>query len=152
MFVSVTAPDGTAAEREIPLLTAEYPAGAEQTVTLYVPNETGDGLDTVQVSITLSPQGILDALIAQGALPDGVQVNQMSQDGASLALDLNGAFAEAVSATGTTGEAMLVGSVVNSFLSAYGAETVTLTCDGAVLETGHTIYDEPLSLMSILSE
>ena len=47
---------------------------------------------------------------------------------------------------------MLVGSVVNSFLSAYGAETVTLTCDGAVLETGHTIYDEPLSLMSILSE
>lgn len=45
---------------------------------------------------------------------------------------------------GTSGENMLLGCVVNTFLDAYKAETVFITVDGGILESGHAIYDFPL--------
>ena len=36
---------------------------------------------------------------------------------------------------------MVVGSVVNTFLDAFQAESVYFTVDGQILESGHVIYD-----------
>ena len=44
---------------------------------------------------------------------------------------------------------MLLGSLVNTMLTCYNAKTLTLTVDGAVLETGHNVYDTPFTLMEL---
>ena len=38
----------------------------------------------------------------------------------------------------------MVGSLVNSIISAFGTDGVALTIDGSSLETGHEIYDYTL--------
>ena len=149
MFVSVTAPDGTAAEREIPLLTAEYPAGSTstgqetspetklQTITLYVPEDSARSLRAVEMELEVSPQGILDALIAQGALPKGVQVNSFTEQGGTLYLDLNDVYSAAFSEASMEGKRMLIVSVVDSFLNAYNVSAkIMITCDGVALDRG----------------
>lgn len=149
MFVSVTAPDGTAAEREIPLLTAEYPAGSTstgqetspetklQTITLYVPEDSARSLRAVEMELEVSPQGILDALITQGALPKGVQVNSFTEQGGTLYLDLNDVYSAAFSEASMEGKRMLIVSVVDSFLNAYNVSAkIMITCDGVALDRG----------------
>ena len=64
-----------------------------------------------------------------------------------LTLDMNDAYAEAVRSSGTTGEEMLVYSLVNTFASARNAESVMLTVDGKPLQSGHAIYDYALTPM-----
>jgi hypothetical protein len=39
---------------------------------------------------------------------------------------------------------MVLGSLVNTYLSAYQAETVLITVEGQILESGHVIYDFPM--------
>ena len=38
--------------------------------------------------------------------------------------------------------------LVNTFLANYSAETLTLTVDGAVPESGHAVYDLPMSFFA----
>lgn len=128
------------------------PAPAGEDVTLYLPDSQAEGLETVTETLELSPQALVDALAAHGALPEGVTVNDFSLESAEddrlhLTLDLSAAFREAVQSSGTAGELLLLGSVTDTFLTAYDASSMTLTCDGAALETGHNIYDLPLEFM-----
>ena len=39
----------------------------------------------------------------------------------------------------------MMGSVVNTLLAAYAAQSVCISCEGEIMETGHSIYDFPLS-------
>jgi len=39
----------------------------------------------------------------------------------------------------------MMGSLTNTVLDAYDADSLVLTVDGEVLETGHSIYDFELS-------
>ena len=59
-------------------------------------------------------------------------------------IGLIGAKQEQVSRMGTAGEYIMVGSLVNSIISAFGTDGVALTIDGSSLETGHEIYDYTL--------
>ena len=135
-------------------------------VTLYLPNDTADGFDTVEETVEASPQGIVDALIAHGVLPEGVTVDAFetvgdgveTQEGdvvsyevgeLSITLDLSEEFLSAVTGTGTAGETMVMGSLVNTMLTAYNAQTLTLTCGGEVVETGHAVYDEPMTFFEV---
>ena len=135
-------------------------------VTLYLPNDNADGFDTVEETVEASPQGIVDALIAHGVLPEGVTVDAFetvgdgveTQEGdvvsyevgeLSITLDLSEEFLSAVTGTGTAGETMVMGSLVNTMLTAYNARTLTLTCGGKVVETGHAVYDEPMTFFEV---
>ena len=135
-------------------------------VTLYLPNDNADGFDTVEETVEASPQGIVDALIAHGVLPEGVTVDafETMSDGVetqegdvvsyevgelSITLDLSEEFLSAVTGTGTAGETMVMGSLVNTMLTAYNARTLTLTCGGKVVETGHAVYDEPMTFFEV---
>ena len=59
--------------------------------------------------------------------------------------DLNDAFAAQLRSLGTTGEYFLVGGIVNTLLDAFDGTDVTLTVNGALLESGHEVYDTALT-------
>lgn len=117
--------------------------------TIYTPNENADGFyDTVILVDERNAQNIVAELIKENVLNEGIAVNSENLDGAQLQLDFNSAFRDQLVTYGTAGEKMMIGSVVNTFLSAYGAETVMITVDGEILESGHMIYDFPITFMN----
>lgn len=147
----------------------------EVEATLFLPNEQADGFEEVTETVAVEqgvPQGLIDALAAHGALPEGTIVNDfLLEDNSTttygedegpettvthtvgdtfwITMDISREYADALSSTGTAGEIMLLGSLVNTLLIFYQAETVTLTCDGAWIETGHNIYDQPIPFVEI---
>ena len=120
------------------------PSGGES-VVVYVPDEQGETLTPVGTDAEDdSDQALVDALITAGSLPEGVAVNSSSTTDGVLTLDMNAAYGDAVRSSGTTGENMLIYSLVNTFVQARGVGSVIITVDGAPLESGHEIYDYPL--------
>lgn len=137
-------------EEEAPLLlalnqTAEEEAGQPLEVELYQGNVNADGFDVQTCTLeTLNENTLVQLMIEKSVLPDTVKVLSFRREGTQLQLDLNAAFAEYVTTMGTAGEYLTVGSLVNTFLHAFGGETMTLTVEGKALETGHEIYDYAL--------
>ena len=86
----------------------------------------------------------MKVLIEKSVLPSDVQVlkcDKQTVDGVeSLDVDFNEAFGAYVCSMGTTGEYYTIGSVVNTFLDAYGCEKVKITVEGNTLESGHAEY------------
>lgn len=115
--------------------------------TLYTPSEDAVSFYATEIlAEKLDAQTILQELINENVLPADVTVNACELVDTQLNLDLSSAYQELILAQGTAGERMVMGSVVNTFLSAYadsGAETVYITVDGEILESGHVIYDFP---------
>ena len=137
-----------------------------QTV-LYLPNEEDSyqTLRTEEAEVANGIQGLLDALTDRGVLPEGTAALsfEITDDGETVvtgegpeavvshtagdlhgALDLSEEFLTGLE-TGTTGELMLMGSLVNTVIGHYQLTDLTLTCQGETIESGHQIYDEPLT-------
>ncbi|MDO4270557.1 MAG: GerMN domain-containing protein [Eubacteriales bacterium] len=122
------------------------PSGGEP-VVVYVPDEQGETLTPVGASAEDdSDQALVDALIASNSLPDGVEVQSSKTENGVLTLDMNAAYGDAVRSSGSTGENMLIYSLVNTFIQARGVDKILITVDGAPLESGHEIYDYPLEM------
>lgn len=118
-----------------------------QSVVLYVPDEQAQSLTATGAEVkNSSDQALIDGLIAAGALPAGTEVQSSVQKDDVLTLDMNAAYGNAVRTSGTAGETMLVYAVVNTFVQARGVQSVLLTVEGATLETGHAVYDQPLEM------
>ena len=83
-------------------------------------------------------------LVVKGVVNQDVAVISCRREDAQLFLDLNQAFLDQLYTMGSSGEKMLIGSIVNTFLSAYSCETVLLTVNGEAFDSGHTVYDFPL--------
>ena len=93
---------------------------------------------------SLYHEGVLLLLQVKGVVNQDVEVLSCRSEDTQLFLDLNQAFLEQLYTMGTSGEKMLIGYIVNTFLSAYGCETVLLTVNGEAFDSGHTVYDFPL--------
>ncbi len=120
------------------------PSGGDSAV-VYVPDEQGETLTPVGTDVADdSDQALVDALIAAGSLPEGAAVQSSSTADGVLTLDMNAVYGDAVRSSGTTGESLLIYSLVNTFVQARGVNSVLITVDGAPLESGHEIYDYPL--------
>lgn len=112
--------------------------------TLYTPNENADGFIATEVEgDKLTP---MEVLIEAGVLTEDILLNEVmwEENGTQLTLDFGSAFRALVLSLGTAGEQMLIGSVVNTFLSAYQVDTVLITVEGEILESGHVVYDFPM--------
>lgn len=140
---------------EVVTLQAQTPEVQDLVDTvLYLPNEQVDGL--IEKTVALPKQDIdalIAALVENGALPVGTSVRTFHatvEGGAARQgkLDLSAAYGDAVCGTGTAGEAMLLGSLVNTVLDAFGLDALQITCEGNILESGHAIYNEPLTRFS----
>ena len=111
-------------------------------VRLYLPNDNADGFIIRQMWTDGTIEELVSMLVAEGALPEGCAPLSFDKDGAKL--DMNEAFGQAVRTTGTTGEYLRFGCLVNTVLTYYGLESVYVTAVGQVIESGHAVYDEPL--------
>ena len=119
---------------------------AAVTLAVYSSNENADGLVRSEVQVEqINETVIVEQLIEKDVLPQDAAVNSLAQNEKQLAIDFNTAFQTHLLSLGTSGESLLIQSVVNTFLEAYGAESALLTVNGAVLESGHVVYDFPLT-------
>ena len=117
-------------------------------VRVYRINANADGF--LAVGVRLDGEEITaDALNAamNGLLfENGAAFHTVTVDEAGhIQADLNDAFAAQVRSFGTSGEYYLVGGVVNTLLDVYDGADVTLTVNGAPLESGHAVYDMALT-------
>lgn len=118
------------------------------TYQIYLPNDNADGFDVETVETTqITADSVLAELISRGALPDTVAINAFDSAGMQLNIDFNQSFADLICSMGTSGELMITGSVVNTYLSAFQADSVYFTINGEILESGHVIYDFPLTFV-----
>lgn len=118
--------------------------------SVYVPNIKNIGLDKITVETEeISSEAVLTELKQRNVLPAEVSINSFNIDKDMIIVDFNQPFAKAVRSTGTTGELMVVGSVVNTFLDAFQAKSFYFTIDGNIFESGHVIYDFPMSFFSV---
>ncbi|MCL1853488.1 MAG: GerMN domain-containing protein [Peptococcaceae bacterium] len=113
-------------------------------VVLYLPNNNADGFVTKTEMIDGTAESIVALLVTEQSLPAGSTLLSFTISGKNGAADMNTVYGQALSQTGTTGEYLLLGSLVNTLLKFYQLDAVTLTIEGQVLETGHNIYDSPL--------
>ena len=67
-----------------------------------------------------------------------------SSKGKTLEVDFSEKFQEALFNQGSSGEFIMMGSVVNTFLRAYEADNMTITVNGNILESGHCIYESSM--------
>lgn len=107
-------------------------------------DETAEHFRAYAAEVTeISPEVITAALTDQ-VLRNGSAILSVTEEGRTVRADMNEAFARQVNAMGTSGEYMLMGSLVNTLLDAYCADEAVITVEGGTLETGHSIYDGPL--------
>ena len=80
---------------------------------------------------------------ASGQASDSAS-NQGSKQksGKTLHLDLNKAFAEYLNTMGSSGEQIVLSSLVNTFLDAWNGDCIYITSNGKVLQTAHKTYEE----------
>ena len=130
-----TEPETTAAaetEPPVPMIPAAY----------YYGDENAEKLLKAEGEIPgLSAQNLIDLLARRQVLPEGIVVWEFQNEEGILSLDLSHEFADAAGQMGSAGEYILLGSLTNTFLDAYGAQGLNLTVEGNPLETGHNIYD-----------
>lgn len=126
-------------------------------LTVFSPNENADGFVETQVAVPeVSGDSIVEQLVSAGVLSEGAGIHTLeiiTDFGATtLKADFNVVLQQCILPMGTSGEYVLLGSVVNTFLRAYHADTIFITVDGELLETGHAIYDQPLTFYPSFSE
>jgi len=151
VILSAAMLSGLAACGESPAASqTENMAEPQQTYSVYVPNDNADGFAAKTVSTEeISAETVLTGLKEQKVLPDEVSITSFGVDGGAITMDFNQAFADAVCSMGTSGELMMIGSVVNTFLDAFQAESVYFTVGGQIFESGHETYDFPMTVISV---
>lgn len=128
---------------------------ATRPAIVYLPDENAENLVATEVEVpeaeepdlTAELAALIAALEEQGALPEGSALLSAGE-GDPVALDMNKAFGDGMKSTGTTGEFLYLGALVNTVLEYTGAKAATLTVEGEPLETGHTVYDEPIGVVT----
>ncbi len=125
---------------------AETTQAVMETVTYFHGDDTAERIlsETAEIS-QCTPQALMDLLSDKGVLPEKVTVRSCQTEDDVLTLDLSREFAQAAQSLGTAGEYVLMGSVVNTFLTAFEADSMYILVEGKVLSTGHDVYDYPLN-------
>lgn len=136
---------------EAPATEPPTTAAPEITIDIFLPNENADGLNSTTVQLPeLEADLILAALVEHQVLREDISLNFCEiitgEDGKTeLKLDFNEAFSAQLNSYGTSGEMMMISSVANTFLRAFDADRVFFTADGQIMESGHVVYDFPIS-------
>ena len=142
----VTDPTEAASEPEVQMATVPETQPEVLTITIYHGNANADGFETTEFEVEkLNTDVLMEKLIEVGALNEDVVLGSMQFKDGGLVLNFNDAFLAQLNTMGTSGERMMVGSVVNTFLTAFNkVDKVSILVSGQIVESGHVIYDEPM--------
>lgn len=148
MLFSVTGCANETADVETPD-TEQQPENGEEAeetkVLIYYGNADADGFEQKEVMIKgLTPENLIGELRKLSVVSIDTEVKSFEQDGKNLKLDLSKGFSGYLNMMGTSGEYIVMGGLVNTFLTAYDGENILITVEGETLETGHTSYEAPL--------
>ena len=111
-------------------------------IVIYVPDENFNGLEKKEVTIdTRDASLMLEALKEEEVVSEDCELISLTADKDNVEADFNSAFGEYLRNMGTSGEYLVLGSIVNTYLDAFDSKAMHITVEGEVLETGHNVYD-----------
>lgn len=159
------APPADKKESEQPHKTKPAEAKREISVKLYFPNDQGTKLIPVEKKVTVSTddktdkyKAALGALIGgttekgqSNIIPRRAKLNAVKLDGDKLTVDFSGEIVKNF-VGGSTGEEMLIGSVVNTLTEFPEVKKVRILVDGEEVESlsGHMDLTQPFTRMENL--
>ena len=118
-------------------------------VTIYITDADADYLIEKMMDGENTVEYLMECLVKNNMIPQDTKVNEyrIAKEAGKrvLHLDLSRQFGEAAAQTGTAGEFLYIYSVVNTMIRNQEVDAVYLTAEGQIIETGHAIYDEPLT-------
>ena len=116
-------------------------------VSIFYSNAQATGFEKAEVSLEqLTPDNLLAELAKVNVVSYDTKALNFSKSGKSLTLDLSADFSNYINMMGTAGEYIVLGSLVNTFLTAYDTDDILITIKGNTLETSHAIYDKALTM------
>lgn len=115
-----------------------------ETIWVYYGDENAEHLLATLYPSAADEYSVLAALRTMGHFDGSVELLSFTKAGGEITLDFNEAFAQRIRSTGTAGEYIIMGSLVNTYLDTFNAATVTVTVEGSTWESGHVVYDMPL--------
>lgn len=122
-----------------------------QTIVLYSLDEMGElAKNEIQVA-QFDENTIWTYLQENGTVEPGEQIISFSQDKTNkrLTLDLNHTFGDRLRSVGTREEKEILSCIVNSYLDTYECEQIKITESGAILESGHTAYEDYMGKITL---
>ena len=139
-------PTEATSEPEVQTVTEPPTQPEVLTVTIYHGNANADGFETAEFAVEAIDMNVLvEKLIEVGALNEDVAIVSLQFKDGGIVLNFNDAFADQLNTMGTSGERIMVGSVVNTFLTAFDkVDKVSILVGGEIVESGHVVYDEPM--------
>ena len=139
-----TAPVATVETAEPDFPTVDETEAAELIrMTVYYPDD--NAIDFLTKTVEGENITFLEAMIQVGVLTEDIQVNRITREENYLIIDFNKNFQDLVCSMGTSGERMIIGSVVNTLIVNYEVDAVSITVEGETWESGHVIYDFQMS-------
>ena len=142
--ISVSTPDSVSATDLVSTTEETTPTPVPMELAIYCGNENADGFNTISYEVYyFNSYTIIEKLIEAGALADGITLNYEQYSGTCLHLDFNDTLLKQLNSTGSAGEYIIIGSIVNTFLDNYNdvATSIYITVNGDIIESGHVIYD-----------
>lgn len=127
------------------------PSTEYEKVKIYLPNANTQKVEEKEVQIEKNNEPMVElvqALVTEKALPQGTEVEKYSiskDDIPAITIDFNKDFADGLKNTGTTGENLMLESLLQTIWSYFTPASLSITVNGNVLETGHNIYDQPFT-------
>ena len=115
---------------------------------IYCGNENADGFLSQYVPIDeLNTAALVRELINSDVLSPDTEILSEELIEGCLHLDFNETFRTQICSTGTSGEYIIMGCLVNTLLDNLGdtVQSVYITVNGEILESGHVIYDFEMS-------
>lgn len=109
-------------------------------VKIYQPDENGMEIISIEKEIK-DEQDIWQELINASILDENCEILdfQVNEGNSTIDLNFNKAVGDRIRSMGTTGEAEIIGCLMNTYLEAYDCEKIQLMEEGGSLKTGHGV-------------
>lgn len=125
------------------------PEKEEEGITIYYGDENAEYILSEQIpKQEITPEFLVSELAKRDILTSDVTVKSFKETEKggvkTLSIDFGEKFREILFSQGSAGEYIMMGSIVDTFLKAYGAESMTITVEGETLESGHCIYESEM--------